>query len=403
MKTITNKLCFLTLLLTVAMGRYAAAQSFEADDTKMVITTMAVSGDNIFAGTTNNGVYRSTDSGKVWAPVNGGLGAHEYVLKLAAHEKNVYAVMLSSRSLYVSNNNGDTWTKVTVAPADPRVTSIVTFKNNLYATTTNGLYQSANGSKWEQVASVTDKEAQAIVANDNCMVVQSFSTINTSVFYTTTNGTDWRKIDDNTVRVDHMEIHGSNFVLIWCARSMNNDCSEYKIWVLSKNAKKWEPSDIVARYYGFDGDNIYAVKTQVTDKKNREPEYIREIFKSEDRGRSWRKVEEDKDPFVTTDYNMQQKLAELDISKILEIAEINGYRKGQQLADERRAAAEAEKLKREREWDRQRAATSRSSSSSGSSYNSGKQPDYRALSNDRFNATHNSKSYIDSKGGIHIR
>lgn len=75
----------------------------------MSLTTV---GTNIFAGTYGGGIYLSTNNGNNWAPVNNGL-PNEYseVNKLISSGSYIFAAILSPNRdfIYLSTNNGSTW------------------------------------------------------------------------------------------------------------------------------------------------------------------------------------------------------------------------------------------------------------------------------------------------------
>ncbi|MBK6506881.1 MAG: hypothetical protein IPG02_14730 [Ignavibacteria bacterium] len=71
------------------------------------IYSLAVSGNNIFAGTYNYGVYRSTNNGISWiqTPLN-----NITVYSLAISGSNIFAGTLNY-GVYLSTNNGISWTQ----------------------------------------------------------------------------------------------------------------------------------------------------------------------------------------------------------------------------------------------------------------------------------------------------
>ena len=54
------------------------------------LTSLAVSGSDLFAGTTVGGVYVSTDNASTWTAINSGLTTN-YVTAIAATGSNVFA------------------------------------------------------------------------------------------------------------------------------------------------------------------------------------------------------------------------------------------------------------------------------------------------------------------------
>lgn len=404
MKTALQRVIYSTVLLIAVINNSSFAQAIVDDNAKLHITSMAVCGDNIFAGTRVNGVYRSVDGGQVWEPVNSGLPTKPYIIELASSEKKIFTVVFGrSPSMYVSADNGLNWSGVNVCPADCKVTGVSSFKNKVFASTANGMYESTDeGTNWKLVSALPEKEMSSVIANKEYAITWSYE-VGHNKFYSSPDGKKWNEIRESDVNVDHLEVHGNNFVARWCQHNVNisgqSTCRAYRLWVLDKNAKKWEEIDFRARYFGFDENKIYAIKVEVVEKKKKAV-YNKEIVMSDDKGKSWNTVDENTDPFVLSDYGMQEKLIELKAWESVEIDEINAVIRGKKLAEENYAAAMAEarkKLKAAEALYNAPASSGRPGSSTSD------KPDYRALSQDRYNAKHNTRSYIDSRGGIHIR
>ncbi len=313
--------------------------------------------------------------------------------------------MFPKKTLYASDNNGDTWAKVMTIPAEEEVFDVSVFNGRVYAATSKGLFVSADeGAHWTQEPGVKEGYVSAVVAAKTYVLVWAQTATKNNVFYSSADGVKWNTVKGEGVWPQDIDVSGDNMIGTFCQNLGGTDngwaCRGYMLWVVAKGAKKWEHVDFKARYFALDGDNIYAIKVHVTDEKKKEPEYVREVVKSDDKGRNWEIVDEKTEPFVLSDYDMQEKLRELDDWKSFEVAQVVAYRKGQKLAAEQKAKELQDEQKRRKA---EAAKEYYSSGSSSNPYAAQKQPDYRAQSQDRFNARHNTRSYIDSKGGIHIR
>lgn len=109
------------------------------------VSNLVVKGESIYAAT-SGGVYRSTDRGANWAPLNFGLlGSFPPITDLAASETDVYA--LSVGFLYKLDSSGSAWMRL--IQGDPQAPFIVNrlaaSGANVYATTSNILLRSTNG------------------------------------------------------------------------------------------------------------------------------------------------------------------------------------------------------------------------------------------------------------------
>ena len=72
------------------------------------IPCIAGSGDNIFAGTYDGGIFKKSGDG--WYPVNNGL-SNLHVLSLALSGTYLYAGTLGS-GVFLSSDNGDSWVNI---------------------------------------------------------------------------------------------------------------------------------------------------------------------------------------------------------------------------------------------------------------------------------------------------
>lgn len=414
MKVITQKVVYVAVLFIAIISNFAYGQTaITNDEAKISITSMGAIADTVFAGTASNGVYRSADGGKVWVPVNNGLPQEASVKGMATSGKNIFVLTFNNRySLYLSSDKGMNWKEIQVCTACAGAygtVGITSFKNKVFAATIDGLYESADdGANWNQVPAIIEKESNKLVASNDRIVLWSEKPDNKNIFYTSADGIKWDVISSEDVLIDKMEVHGNNFVITWCQWVENRGgdqsrCLSTRWRILSKNGKKWEPMiELRPREFAYDGDNIYAITVDVTVTKKNDVKYVRKVLMSNDRGKGWKAVDENTDPVVVSNYNIQEKLTELKAWEPTEIEEQKAMLRAQKLEAEAYAAARLKAQQAQRELDAQYNATHTNSGSSGSS--SGyKQPDYRALSNDRFNEMHNSNSYIDSKGGMHIR
>jgi hypothetical protein len=111
---------------------------------------IAVKDSNIFAGT-YGGVILSTNSGNSWNIINTGL-THDTILSLAISGANIFAGSTEG-SVFLSNNNGASWSPVSIGLTTARVFSLAISGNNIFAGTNGGgvFLSTNNGSTWTAV------------------------------------------------------------------------------------------------------------------------------------------------------------------------------------------------------------------------------------------------------------
>ncbi len=103
------------------------------------VYSLAVSGTNIFAGTYDGGVYRSTDNGTTWNAINNGL-KNTMVKALAVSGTNLFAGT-DDGGVFLSTDNGTNWAPVNSGLTSTQIVSLEISDGYLFAGTHNGLWK----------------------------------------------------------------------------------------------------------------------------------------------------------------------------------------------------------------------------------------------------------------------
>ena len=170
------------------------------------------SGQDVFAGTGGDGIFRS-NLGGAWAPASSGLGVHTYILSLQAERGSttrVYAGTIAG-GVYVTNDLGGSWVQGGAMPPSttPSVYDLVAVQaNQVYAAVddvgglASGVWFSGDaGVTWTEVSgdpvAGTTLELSAAEAEMRSLAIDGTSP-NTlyggaigGLFKTTNSGTDW--------------------------------------------------------------------------------------------------------------------------------------------------------------------------------------------------------------------
>ena len=169
------------------------------------IYSLAVKGNNIFAGTYDNyghgfgSVYYSTNNGTNWTLTY--LNCHG-VLALATSGNNIFAGTLDS-GVYLTTNNGLNWTQSGLN--SNTISSLAISGNNIFAGS-NGVFLSTNnGLNWVQT-SLNNIGIRPLVTNGNNI----FAGTSTGVFLSTNNGINWNQTTLNTQGILSLAISGNN-------------------------------------------------------------------------------------------------------------------------------------------------------------------------------------------------
>ena len=105
----------------------------------------------LLAGTDGAGIFRSTDGGESWTPVNTGLfyepGVVRYVMALAQKRDTLYVSMVSG--LYASTDDGNTWQHASRPQVPVSISSILVIGDRIYIGTINwGIWYTDDSVSW---------------------------------------------------------------------------------------------------------------------------------------------------------------------------------------------------------------------------------------------------------------
>jgi ligand-binding sensor domain-containing protein len=168
-------------LAIVLLCPFASAQQMKSNGPYGgSIHSFAVSGTNLFVGTGGGGVFLSTDNGSSWTEVNSGL-MNTCVYSLAVSGTNLIAG--TNGGVFLSTNNGTSWTSTGPGFA-AEVFSLAVSGTNLFAgTIVYGIFLSTNnGRSWTAAsAGLTNKW------------VWSLAVSGTNLFAGTYGGGLWRR------------------------------------------------------------------------------------------------------------------------------------------------------------------------------------------------------------------
>jgi photosystem II stability/assembly factor-like uncharacterized protein len=118
------------------------------------VTSLAIDGSSLYAGTWGGGIYLSENSGDQWNSINTGLPANALVISLAAFKGGLYACISTSpgySSVYSTINHGNTWKPFSMElPSNPYVYSLSILDTCIFAGTNKGIFVSnAQGKMWK--------------------------------------------------------------------------------------------------------------------------------------------------------------------------------------------------------------------------------------------------------------
>lgn len=159
----------------------------------------------LFAATAGfgNGIFRSSDDGKHWISVNGGLTELAF-LSLASNDADIYAGTAFTGEVFRSIDDGINWFLTgSGIPADAILASLAASGTNVYAGSGLGegvYYSSDNGLNWTNIStSAFTGEVWTIILTDTNLFV---GTIGSGIYLTQDNGTTWSTVNEGLMNSD---------------------------------------------------------------------------------------------------------------------------------------------------------------------------------------------------------
>ena len=147
-------------------SQLGAAQSDDAERTKFkgtwrqtngpyggkILTLYETTNGVLFAGTESADVFRSTDNGNSWTPVNTGFSGGRFMDVTAFAEKDNKIYVAIWNELLISTDIGNTWQRVPAIRTPDEIYDIVTLDDYIYVSAfVTGVWQSKDGNSWTQI------------------------------------------------------------------------------------------------------------------------------------------------------------------------------------------------------------------------------------------------------------
>ncbi len=163
----------------------------------LTVTKLAKSGNNTYLGTNAAGVFKSTDFGDSWFPINNGITAANTMDICFDKEGNMYTAN-SSNGIQKSIDKGETWEVINNGLTNSYLCSVIADDNdNLIAGTAEGAFLSTDkGENWIQTADVGNNYVYKLYKDKRNRI---YSLNVSGGFYRTTDlGNSWERLDDSS-------------------------------------------------------------------------------------------------------------------------------------------------------------------------------------------------------------
>jgi len=189
------------------------------------ITTFAMCGKLIFAGTRDEGIYRSSNNGHTWVQADNGLPEDIIVNALLASGNLIFAG--TDKGIYRSGNDGDTWMQANNGLGIIPVNAFAVNGTMMFAGTGGGAFRTTNngdtwapadsglpcdtngsctyaenGTKiWNNFTLVVQADIHAFAVNGQNILAASTG-FHKGIFISSNNGDTWAQVSDNGLAFD---------------------------------------------------------------------------------------------------------------------------------------------------------------------------------------------------------
>ncbi|MBL7997919.1 MAG: T9SS type A sorting domain-containing protein [Candidatus Kapabacteria bacterium] len=287
---------FFSFLLMLIIATTASAQWFQTNGpygAGGIITCLAVSGTNLFAGTDSKGsitgeVFHSTNDGGTWTAITNGLRSDDKVLLLAASSTHLFA-LTEKFGVSVSTDNGGTWVIMNNGLGSIDVSTLTVSGANVFLGGRGGVFRSTNnGGLWKAMNNgLTNTNVRTLTASGTNLFA---GTSGGGVFLSTNNGNSWTEVNNGLTNknVQALAVSGTNLFAGTAAVSVS-DTSSYGLFYSTNNGDSWIAGNsgvgagtrISISNLAVSGTNIFATEKY--------PIYLysRGVFLSTNNGLSW--------------------------------------------------------------------------------------------------------------------
>jgi len=217
-------------------------------------STLAVQGTNVYA-VTPGGVYLSTNKGSSWATINKGFYSDQYgsdstnISTIAVNGNRVYAGTNNGTNvIYLLSNNGTSWTAIDngFLPFYDNVSSIVFVGSNVYAVVFEGgvFETSNNGTSWAGVNNGLGDDSLSVfklAVLGNNMFAGIYG--GASVYLSTNNGANWTATANSGLPakgyVNTMAVQGNNNIYVSICGTNTFGKGTIGLYLSNNNGSSW--------------------------------------------------------------------------------------------------------------------------------------------------------------------
>jgi photosystem II stability/assembly factor-like uncharacterized protein len=192
---------FLFLLSTNIFAQWEQMPSSPAGSFRNIVDVSNI----LYASNVSNGIFRSTDGALTWQQVNNGLSTTEakHMYEVMFYDGNLYAA--TEDGIYKSTNSGDEWIKkssgITIGPGALKefCISVFEYQGALLTGAYNGIYRSTDNAENWTVTNITGQsiEAKNFTIHNGKLFAARETNNNPGAYKSTDGGLTWQEIISN--------------------------------------------------------------------------------------------------------------------------------------------------------------------------------------------------------------
>lgn len=239
---------------------------------------------NLFAGTSCDGVYRSSDNGASWTPSSKGMPTCTFVKGFAVNGSLIFAGT-ANNGVFTSSNNGNSWEATNLGLMTNHIETIMSVGANIFVGTWDrGIFLTAdNGGSWSAANNGLMSNDISCLSSNGVVLFAGTSDgggqMNKGVFFSPDNGADWEPANAG-FPVDHavkcLAASGPNIIAgTWGGG----------VYVSSDNGMNWKVTN-----KGFHSADTIVLSIAVSGNKIFAGTYDGEVYLSTNRGANWSDV-----------------------------------------------------------------------------------------------------------------
>jgi len=159
--------------------------------TDLQIISLTINGEFIFAGSETGGIYRSSDYGGSWTPVNNGLSNYA-IHTLSSNDGKIFAG--TSAGICRSTDNGNNWNRISFSPVGNVIYSLESFGDYVFSGTSTGVYFSSDrGENWQNINAGLSGAVYCLKKIGNEIYA---GTSSSGIYKTSNNGSVWIHVNN---------------------------------------------------------------------------------------------------------------------------------------------------------------------------------------------------------------